>query len=176
MIYREVCIMSEQVHKRRWLRLIIGAIFVFLLMAIGLRVFDYIVDPRNGSGIYLSDKNRVLAYSSPSSWLGDGEDYDVYRFSDDEIEKMVSKIEDMGTWKACPVDVSTSELIDKWRYFMENEPTAGALIEEAHLDEFIPAINNGYYLVLDRSDELRNYSIFLLDIDGNTLYYFGSDM
>lgn len=155
-------------------------------MAIGLRVFDYIVDPRNGSGIYLSDKNRILTYSSPSNWLGDGEDYDVYRFNDEEIEKMVSKIEDMGTWKACPVDVSTSELIEKWRYFMEDEPTAVALIKDAHLDEFIPDIDNGYYLVLDRSDGqseeskskygLRNYSIFLLDIDENTLYYIGSDM
>lgn len=178
--------MSKKGHKRRWHKLIVKATLVFLIMVISINIFNYIVDPRNGSGFYLSEKNRILTYSSPPHWLGDGEDYDVYQFSDEEIKKVVSKIEGMDRWMDCPVDDTTAKLIGRWRHFMEDEPTVQKLMEDASLNELLPTVNKGYYLLVDRSIEeseaskakygLRNYSIFLLDVENNRLYYIGVDM
>lgn len=165
---------------------LLQTLVIMLSVTLFIYLFSYVMNPRNRSGIHFIENNQILSYSSPSNWLGDGEDYDVYRFSDEEMKKVIRKVKEKEAWKKYPIDSTTLELINEWHAFMENQSSAKAFMKESDIDELIPTIENGYYLLLDRSNSqseesklkygLNNYSIFLLNIDSNTLYYIESDM
>lgn len=173
-------------QKNRKNRLFVRVLVVLLSIILFMNIFNYVMNPRNGSGIHFIDKNNILTYSSPSNWLGDGVDYDVYRFNDKQMKNIIKKIKIKKTWRKYPIDSTTSELISEWRWVMENQSTAQQFMEESNIKELIPIIENGYYLLVDRSGGqseeskhkygLRNYSVFLLDVDTNTLYYIAFDM
>ena len=166
--------------------MIIQFILVLLGIILFIKTFNYFMDPRNGAGFHISEKNRVLAYESPSNWLGDGCDYEIYQFSDEVMKEIIETIENDNTWENYPIDSTTSSALNKWYGFIKNDVIALEIMKNSNLKDFIPNIENGYYLLVDRSSDereesknrygLRNFTIFLLDSDKNKLYYIVLDM
>ena len=161
-------------------------IVALLSIILFVKIFNNIMDPRNGSVIHLSEKNKVLEYESVSNWLGDGNDYEIYRFSDSQMKEIIDKVENNKSWEKYPIDSTTLDCINKWHGFIKNDSAALEIMEEHKLKDFIPYIESGYYSLVDRSSNqsvesknkygLRNFTVFLLDIDNNTLYYIALDM
>ncbi len=173
--------------KNRKSSLFIRVLFVLISITLFIKIFNFVVDPRNGAGIHLNVNNRVLEYESPSNWLGDGTDYEIYQFSNEQMDKIIKKIDHRKDWKKYPLDSTANDSLNKWHGSIMQDPAAIEIIEKSNFKEFIPIIDNGYYLLVDRSsnDEseesqkkygLRNFTVFILDIDNNLLYYFALDM
>lgn len=119
-------------------------------------------------GIDLSAGELVSTYDDHGGFHGDGTTCTIIQFPDDAF---LEEIEEAGTWQAFPPDEAVNQLL------------YGNYLYDAQTQEnFVPPIENGYYLLKDRNTEAAeqpnimarhsfNFDLAVYDTDNRTLYY-----
>lgn len=123
-------------------------------------------------GIDLSDGELVSAYDDHGGFDGDGTTCIIVAFSDDTL---LAEIEKAGTWQPFPPDAAVNQLL--YGNYLFNAETQ---------ENFVPPIENGYYLLKDRNlkvlEQLNimtrsscNFDLAVYDADNRTLYFLALD-
>ena len=114
-------------------------------------------------GLDVSNGKEISNYDTHGGFHGDGTTCIAYRFDDDTIlEEIVSSSE----WTEFPLDDTVQTLVSMMNNIGEHP--------------IIPEIQNGYYLLIDRQNDVQgdildrysfNFTLGLYDTDTNTLYF-----
>ncbi len=119
------------------------------------------------TGIDLSAGEMVSTYDDHGGFHGDGTTCTIIQFPDDAL---LEEIEAAGTWQSFPPDEAVNELL------------YGNYLYDAETQEnFVPPIENGYYLLKDRNTEAQeqpnimarhsfNFDLAVYDADNRILY------
>lgn len=129
---------------------------------------DAIQETAFSIGIDLSAGKLVSTYDDHGGFHGDGTTCTIMQFSDDAI---LEEIEEAGTWQSFPPDEAVNELL-----------YGNYLFDAETQENFVPPIENGYYLLKDRNTEAKeqpnilarhsfNFDLAVYDTDNRTLYY-----
>lgn len=166
--------------KRNVILITIVGLVVLLVIILGVQLKGVDLYTWKATGLRINEENRVYVFHSPSGFHGDGQDYEIYRFTDEEMSWIIAKIEGESKWQSYPMDDITLTLLDKWKGYGEAFPEAVDQLERAGYSTFTPVIENGYYLLVDRyshSEEVPilkrgayNFSLYMIDTDRKTLY------
>lgn len=173
------------IMKRKTFNFLALGIVIVLVSVTTIQVINFKSFFRNTSGIKLNTENRVLKFNSPSSFLGDGHDFEIYTYDDNEMNAILKKIENQKKWSKYPLDDTTYRLTELWSSLIKSDTEAQALLKESNYKEFIPDIENGYYFLIDRGSDDNdksilkrgslNFNLYLLDLNTNTIYYITLD-
>lgn len=155
----------------------IVSILAFMLTACGISSQkDKIL---NEIGINVSKGSEIYNIDTHDG-NGDGATYVVLNFSDD---KVLQQIENNSKWKAFPLDETVKTLV----YGASNdELSKSAFLIDNDEEIFVPEIENGYYMLIDKHSKAGtqedilerssfNFTIAIYDTDNNELYFCKKD-
>lgn len=148
--------------------IIILALWVsFLLMtSFDFRAFD-------GSKVKLKVSNQVVNIESKPSFHGDGVRLSIYEYFDSEADKLLENIEKNKSWQKTPMNAEVEKVFKEYVQF---DHFIQGYLELEESIPIIPDIKNGYYLLIDKDNERRNFAFYIFDLDTLKMYYYRTDM
>ncbi len=137
-------------------------------------------------GIELDGGEMIYGYDGHGGFHGDGTACIVLSFSEDAV---LEQIEKNTAWRPLPLNETAHILCYGITTQTENGTVSrGPYLTDGHREPYLPPIEKGYYLLLDRQPEAYkqwgenmldrpslNFTLAIFDTETNRLYYCAMD-